>query len=99
ILDKYNKMQEAILNNRTENRSGKRMVIKGHFALSTKEILEKVRKAERETVSQRKAKGKATQRGKKRKRPDTPSENEEESTCNSDSDSSHASDCIVVGKF
>ncbi|KAI9767856.1 MAG: hypothetical protein M1840_005349 [Geoglossum simile] len=67
ILDKHNKMQEAILNNPTENRSGKRMVIKGHFALSTKEILEKVRKAERETTSQRKAKGKATQRGKNRK--------------------------------
>ena len=94
ILEKHNKMQEAILNNQKIKKSGKRMALKGHFILSTKEILEKIRKAEEETA--RRSKTTTSRRGQKRKRPETPSEDEEESSCDGDS---NASDCIVVGKF
>ncbi|KAI9869311.1 MAG: hypothetical protein M1813_000100 [Trichoglossum hirsutum] len=76
------------------------MAIKGHLMLSTKEIIEKVRKAEEETASKKTrsktgSKAETLRRGQKRKRPETPSEDEEESSCDSDSSSS---DCIVVGK-
>ncbi|KAI9865713.1 MAG: hypothetical protein M1813_002171 [Trichoglossum hirsutum] len=105
ILEKQNKAQMAILNSRGTKRSGKRMAAKGHFLLSTKEVLEKVREAEEETVRKKatkaaKATGNATeasQRSKKRKRPETPSEDEEESSCSSISDSdTDFSDRIVV---
>ena len=102
ILEKQNKAQMALLNGRKNQRSGKRIAIKGHFILSTKEVLEKVRKAEEETACKkatRNATG-ASQRGRKRKRPETPSEDEEEFSCNSTGDSdSDASSCIVVGSF
>ena len=102
ILEKQNKAQMALLNGRKNQRSGKRMAIKGHFILSTKEVLEKVRNAEEETAC-KKATRNATgtsQRGRKRKRPETPSEDEEEFSCNSTGDSdSDASSCIVVGSF
>ncbi|KAI9865350.1 MAG: hypothetical protein M1813_002239 [Trichoglossum hirsutum] len=94
-------MQKTILNNRKTKKSSKRLALKGHFVLTTEEILEKVRKAEEETASRAGSwktgsKTGASQRGKKRKRLETPSEDEEESSCNSNSD---ASDCIVVRKF
>ncbi|KAH0538591.1 hypothetical protein FGG08_004841, partial [Glutinoglossum americanum] len=100
ILEKQNKSQTALLNGRKAQRSGKRMAIKGHFILSTQEILEEVRKAEEETARKKAAKNAtgASQRGRKRKRPKTPSEDEEESSCNSTSSSdSDSSCCIVVG--
>ncbi|KAI9760919.1 MAG: hypothetical protein M1840_002176 [Geoglossum simile] len=50
ILEKQNKSQMALLNGQKTQRSGKRMAVKGHFVLSTKEVLEKVREAEEETA-------------------------------------------------
>ncbi|KAH0560082.1 hypothetical protein GP486_003404, partial [Trichoglossum hirsutum] len=107
ILEKQNKAQMAILNDRKTKRSGKRMAIKGHFLLSTKEVLEKVREAEEETARKKETKAtkatenatEAPQRSRKRKRPETPPEDEEEFFCDSISNSdSDASDCIVVGR-
>ncbi|KAI9761176.1 MAG: hypothetical protein M1840_002008 [Geoglossum simile] len=89
-------MQKEILNNRKAKLSGKQMAIKGHLVLSTKEIVEQVKRTEEETMSKKRSKRapKAPQRGCKRKQPKTPSEDEEES---SNESKSNVSDCIVVG--
>jgi hypothetical protein len=96
ILEKHNKMQEEILNNRKAKLSGKRMAIKGHLVLSTKEIVEEVKRAEKETLSKKRSKKapKAPQRRRKRKRHETPSEDEEGYLSEEEG---NASDCIVVG--
>ncbi|KAI9768490.1 MAG: hypothetical protein M1840_004900 [Geoglossum simile] len=96
ILEKYNKMQEEILNNRKAKLSGKQMAIKGHLVLSTKEIVEEVKRAEKETLSKKRFKKvpKAPQHRRKRKRHETPSEDEEEYLSEEEGS---ASDCIVVG--
>ncbi|KAI9760570.1 MAG: hypothetical protein M1840_002385 [Geoglossum simile] len=90
ILEKQNKAQMALLNGRKTQQSGKRLAVKGHFVLSTKEVLEKVREVEEETACKKEtAYKKATackkatgtsQRGRKCKRSKTPSEDEEESS-------------------
>jgi hypothetical protein len=90
ILEKHNKMQEEILNNRKTKLSGKRIAIKGHLVLSTKEIVEKVRKAEEEPASKKTGSKTGSKTG------TLPLEDEEESSCDNDRD---GSDCIVVGKF
>ncbi|KAI9854140.1 MAG: hypothetical protein M1813_001347 [Trichoglossum hirsutum] len=90
ILEKKNRDQASILDKRRTKQSGKRMAIKGHFILSTKEILDKLIEAEEETAC------KKTTRN-TRKRLETPSE-DEESSYDSDSDSSDSSDYIVVGR-
>ncbi|KAI9759913.1 MAG: hypothetical protein M1840_003070 [Geoglossum simile] len=56
ILEKHNKMQAEILNNHKAKLSGKRMAIKGHLVLSTKEIVERVKSAEEESVSRKRLK-------------------------------------------
>jgi hypothetical protein len=40
----------AILNDRKTKRSGKRVAVKYHFLLSTKEVSKKVKEAKKETV-------------------------------------------------
>ena len=95
ILRKETKEQAAILGSRKKRKTGKRAAIKGHFLLSTTEILDKVGAAELETA-QRKAPKAPTR---KRKRPVTPPEDEDDSEENSDKEEeSDFSDCIVVGR-
>ena len=82
----------SIIKKRTTRKSGKRLVLSGHFHISTQVLLDGVIEAEKETkeraAKKRNSKGKGVVRG-----AEIEEDNEEEAMDESESD---AEDCIIV---